>query len=62
MYKKTFVHDSLNFRKFDQNDVVIKILLKIYGRKLQVVSEIYFENRHTWCISGLRVEHAPRVS
>lgn len=26
------------------------------------ISEIYFENRHTWCISGLRVEHAPLVS
>lgn len=26
------------------------------------INEIYFENCHTWCVSGLRVEHAPCVS
>lgn len=62
MYKKTFVHDSLNFRKCDQYVVVVKVLIKFHGRKLQIIIEIYFENRHTWCVSGVRVKHAPRVS
>lgn len=59
--RQLFLDESLNFHKFDQCDDVIKVLIN-YGRKRQVISEIYFENRHTWCVSGLRVEHAPRVS
>lgn len=56
--KRRRVGGSSNFLESHQYDVIIKIFTKFYSR----ARELYFENLLMCCISGLRVEHAPRVS